>query len=101
MRTADGFTFTISNYSPSITYMVTTTGSATAVIDSGAHVYVSGLTSGALLITVTAIEAGFTATTVQTTGSALTTGITQTLSTPARPAGGYTAAINNYSSSVT
>ena len=101
-RTSDGFTFAIANYSPSTTYLVTATGSATAVIDSGAHVYVSGLTSGAAsIITVTAIEAGFTATSAHTTGSALATGTTPTLSTPARTAGGYTTAINNYSASVT
>jgi titin len=101
LQTADGYTFTIDNYSSSVSYDASPTGGS-ASVDTSGLVTVTGLEPGtAATTTVTATQDGFTTTSDSTTGSALDAGEVPTLSTPERTADGYTFTIDNYSSSVT
>jgi predicted RNA-binding protein with TRAM domain len=102
VQTDDGYTFELTNYSPSVAYTFASTNGASAVIDVFGQVTVTGLAPGAAsTTTMTATRTGYTTTSVSVPGSALNTGATPTFSLPARVADGYTFDITNYSPSVT
>jgi titin len=96
--TASGFTFTIINYSPSVTYSFAATNGATAT-ESGAAVGISGLGAGEnSVVSVTAALAGYTDASAMVNGTALLAGTMPVFSTPTGNGTGFTFTITNYSS---
>jgi titin len=96
VATATGFTFTITNYSPSNSYSFSATNGS--VTGNGANVTVSGLTTnGTSQVTVGAAAVGYTATQAVVDGSALLSGTAPTFSAPTSTLDGYTFLITNYS----
>jgi hypothetical protein len=99
--TADGFTFTITNYSAGLVYGLSATNGA-AVSNSGNSVVVTGLAPGASsVITVTATDPGLTTADGTTTGAALLAGVTPTFGAVVRTADGFASSITNYQSGAT
>jgi hypothetical protein len=73
VSTADGYTFTLTNFSSSVTYTLSATNDATVVINVFGQVTVTGLPTGtSSTTTVTATRSGYTTATASTSGSALT-----------------------------
>jgi hypothetical protein len=98
VRTSDGYTVAIANYSNLVTYSVSVPAGATAAL-SGSTITVSGVSPGASdTVTVVAQRAGYTDTTSGTTASALATGTTPSLSAAVRTATGFVFTIANYDS---
>jgi predicted RNA-binding protein with TRAM domain len=93
---ADGFSFTIDNYSNATSYVVTATNGA-VVTRLGATVTVTGLSSGASsVIGVAASLAGHATASVSVAGSALIAGISPLFTGATRTSDGYTFQITNY-----
>lgn len=99
VRTADGFTFTITNYDPSLTY--TFAGTSTPVIANvDGSVTVTGLAAGvASTVTVTATQPGQTVATATVSGTTLNAGVTPTTGSGTQTVDGFTFSITNYSGS--
>jgi hypothetical protein len=95
-QTADGFTFTIGDYDPTLTYTFGGTNAA-VVDDSNGSVTVSHLQPGASSdVTVTATLPGQTTASAIESGTALTTGVTPVPGTVTGTVDGFTFAIANY-----
>ena len=99
-RTADGFTFTISNFDASGSYLLSSTvGTATI---SGSTVTVSGLTpDAAATVTVTVSHAGYTDALATQSGTALSAGTAPVLSDVVATADGFTFTIANFDPALT
>ncbi len=97
VRTADGFTFTITNYDPAFTFAADATGGADVSVDGTGLVTVSGLAAGdASTVTITASRSGYASASATATSSALGAGIVPSLSAPTSTADGFTFDIENY-----
>lgn len=94
------FSFTITNYSASNTYVVSTTNGS--VTEAGGTVTNSGLSSSAsAVVTVYATRVGFiNSDSVTASGSALPAVATPTFSTYVATIGGFTTSISNYDAAV-
>ena len=101
-QTADGFTITITNYNVAYTWPAptTTAGTVTAGTPSGSNLLltVTGLNPGSsATITQTTTRTGYTSGTANATGIALNgASYTPTFGTPTATADGYTVSITNY-----
>jgi hypothetical protein len=97
VRTADGFTFEITNYSADVGYSVDAFDPA-AFTRVGADVTVSELRPGRSgFLVVTASRSGFLDASASISGTALLAGVAPVLSAPTRLDGGYSFGITNYS----
>ncbi|MBW4033519.1 MAG: hypothetical protein HIU88_12800 [Acidobacteria bacterium] len=99
-RTADGYTFTISNFDTSASYgLSSTAGTATA---SGSTVTVAGLApDAAATVTVTVSRAGYTNAVATQSGTALSAGTAPVLGDVVPTADGFTFAIVNFNPGLT
>jgi predicted RNA-binding protein with TRAM domain len=99
-RTADGYTFDITNLDPVATYTLTPTNGAT-VNRAGSTVTVSGLLPDASAdVAVTVDRDGYTEAAATQSGDALSTGTTPVLSNVAPTSDGFTFVIANYDASL-
>ena len=99
-RTADGFTFTVTNYDAAVTYGVVATNGSVSI--SGSTVTVTGLAAGAgSLVTVRASRAGYASTSAAASSTALGAGVVPVFSAPTPLAGGYRFTITNYDAAQT
>jgi hypothetical protein len=97
VRTADGFTFEISNYSLDVGYSVDASDPA-VVSRVGAVVTVSELSPGRTgFVIVTASRSGYLDATASISSAALLAGVAPVLSASTRLDGGYSFGITNYS----
>ncbi|MER3388456.1 MAG: fibronectin type III domain-containing protein [Microcella sp.] len=95
VRTPDGFTVAISNYSEVTTYTATATNGASANV-SGSTVTVSGLAANAeSTVTVNAVRHGYTTAAASTSGTSLEAGVAPVLGEPISIDGGFTVQIDN------
>ena len=99
-RTADGFTFTVTNFDATATYgLVTTNGTVTM---SGSTITVTGLAAAAgSLVTVTVSHTGSADAMAAQSGTALGAGTVPVLSAATPLAGGYRFTITNYDATQT
>ena len=96
VSTADGFTFTITNYSAGTSYSQSA-GVGAIVSRTGSAVTVSGLAPGSgTTVTIYAVATGFTTTSLSVPGTALQTGVAPTFGTVTRTSDGFTFPISNY-----
>lgn len=95
VRTADGFTFDLTNYDASYSYSGLGSDGAVVVL-SGGSVVVSGLEPGdSSTVTVTATKSGFTTRTVDVASSALEAGLVPLFSASTATTDGFTLDIEN------
>jgi predicted RNA-binding protein with TRAM domain len=95
-ETGSGYSFTITNYDPQTTYVLSATNGASAT-QNGDTVTVTGLTNGAgSTVTVDATKSGYADATANIGGSALLTGVTPTFTGITRTSNGFAFAITNY-----
>ncbi|MCU1415560.1 MAG: fibronectin type protein [Microbacteriaceae bacterium] len=94
-RTAHGFTFTVTNYNPALSYSAT---GATVQFTAGSYVVTGLAPAASATIVVTAVDPGVSTASASIGGSALDAGVTPTLSATASGAGGFTFTIDNLSS---
>ncbi len=95
VRTPDGFTVAISNYSEVTTYGATATNGASASV-SGSTVTVSGLAANAeSTVTVEAVRHGYTTASASTSGTSLEAGVAPVLGEPVSIDGGFTVQLEN------
>lgn len=95
VRTPDGFTVAISNYSEVSTYGATATNGASASV-SGSTVTVSGLAANAeSMVTVEAVRHGYTTASASTSGTSLEAGVAPVLGEPVSIDGGFTVQLEN------
>lgn len=100
VRTADGFTAPITNYTADFTWNASASVGSAAVVVSGqnAEVVVTGLSSGGQrsTATVTTTRLGYFGGTAQVSGRSTLAALTPTFDPPVRGVGSYTAQITNY-----
>jgi predicted RNA-binding protein with TRAM domain len=98
-RTVDGYTFVISNFDASGSYLLSTTAGTANL--SGSTVTVVGLLpTAAATVTVTVSHAGYTDAAATQSGTALATGTAPVLGNVVATADGFTFAITNYDASL-
>ncbi|MDX6204438.1 MAG: hypothetical protein QOF39_495, partial [Frankiales bacterium] len=98
-RTLDGFSFQITNYVPSASYLVTASNGT--LITSGSTISVYGLSPGAgSNVTVTVSRTGYTTASAVFSGAAMDLGVAPTFTVPTSTATGFSVGILNYSPSL-
>jgi titin len=101
VRTADGFSFQITNYVPTALYTLSSTNGAT-VTQIGSHLIVTGLAPGASSdVGVTVTRVGYTDASATQSGAALDAGTAPTFGTVSSTGDGFSFDITNYSAALT
>ena len=97
VRTADGFTFDITNFDPNTLYTFDATDGGVVSVDNAGHVTVTGLAAGEpSTVTALASASGYLSEFASLTGQALSAGVAPALSGPTSTADGFTFDITNF-----